>query len=275
MRLPWAEDEVQGEQGRLSSGMRFDVGRVEERLVHAISANGAAHLTLIDPDTQGPIEAGKIAEAAAVGGTDAVMVGGSVGASGFVLEETVRQIKARIELPVILFPSSAAGLCQNADAVFFMSLLNSRSTSYIVENQVLGAPLVLRYGLEPLPMAYIIVEPGGTVGFVGDARAIPRKKPEIAAAYALAGKYFGMRMVYLEAGSGAETPVPSGMVRKVKHVLGDTLLVVGGGIRSGAAASEIVKAGADLIVTGTAVEKSEDVTSFILEVTRAIRCKQS
>jgi phosphoglycerol geranylgeranyltransferase len=156
-----------------------------------------------------------------------------------------------------------------------MSLLNSRSTSYIVENQVLGAPLVLRYGLEPLPMAYIIVEPGGTVGFVGDARAIPREKPEIAAAYALAGKYLGMRMVYLEAGSGAETPVTTGMVRAVKHVLGDTLLVVGGGIRSGAAAAEIVKAGADLIVTGTAVEKSEDVTSFVLEVTRAIRCKQS
>ena len=255
--------------------MRFNVGRVEERLVQAISANGAAHLTLIDPDSQSPIEAGRIAEAAAVGGTDAVMVGGSVGASGSVLEETVRQIKDRIELPVILFPSSAAGLCQNADAVFFMSLLNSRSTSYIVENQVLGAPLVFRYGLEPLPMAYMIVEPGGTVGFVGDARIIPRKKPEIAAAYALAGKYFGMRMVYLEAGSGAETPVPPGMVRMVKHVLGDTLLVVGGGIRSGAAAAEIVKAGADLIVTGTAVEKSEDVTSFVLEVTRAIRCKQS
>jgi phosphoglycerol geranylgeranyltransferase len=275
VRLPWAEDEVQGEQGRLSSGMRFNVGRVEERLIQVISANGAAHLTLIDPDSQGPVEAGRIAEAAAVGGTDAVMVGGSVGASGSVLEETVKQIKDRIELPVILFPSSAAGLCRNADAVFFMSLLNSRSTSYIVENQVLGAPLVLGYGLEPLPMAYIVVEPGGTVGFVGDARIIPRKKPDIAAAYALAGKYFGMRMVYLEAGSGAETPVPPEMVRAVKHVLGDTLLVVGGGIRSGAAAAEIVKEGADLIVTGTAVEKSEDVTSFVLEVTRAIRCKQS
>ena len=71
---------------------------------------------------------------------------------------------------------------------------------------MLGAPLVIRYNLEPLPMAYIIVEPGGTVGWVGDARIIPRKKPEIAAAYALAAKYLGMRMVYLEAGSGAETP---------------------------------------------------------------------
>jgi phosphoglycerol geranylgeranyltransferase len=255
--------------------MRFNIGRVEEWLVQAILANGAAHLTLIDPDSQSPSEACRMAEAAAAGGTDAIMVGGSVGASGSVLEETVRQIKERTELPVILFPSSAAGLCQNADAVFFMSLLNSRSTSYIVENQVLGAPLVMRYNLEPLPMAYIIVEPGGTVGWVGDARIIPRKKPEIAAAYALAAKYLGMRMVYLEAGSGAETPIPLDMIRAVKYVLGETLLVVGGGIRSGSAAAELVKAGANLIVTGTAVEKSEDVTAFVLDVTRAIKCKQS
>lgn len=274
MRLSWAEDEVQGEQGSISFCMRFNIGRVEEGLVQAVLANGAAHLTLIDPDSQSPSEAGRIAEAAAAGGTDAVMVGGSVGACGSVLEETVRQIKARTDLPVILFPSSAAGLCQNADAVFFMSLLNSRSASYIVENQVLGAPLVMRYNLEPLPMAYIIVEPGGTVGWVGDARIIPRKKPEIASAYALAAKYLGMRIVYLEAGSGAETPVPLDMIRAVKHVLGEAILVVGGGIRSGATAAEVVKAGADLIVTGTAVERSEDVTSFVLEVTRAIRCKQ-
>lgn len=274
MRLPWAEDEVQGEQGRLSYCMRFNIGRVEERLVQTVINEGAAHLTLIDPDTQSPSEAGRMAAAAAAGGTDAIMVGGSVGACGSILEETVRQIKERTDLPVILFPSSAAGLCQNADAVFFMSLLNSRSTSYIVENQVLGAPLVMRYDLEPLPMAYVIVEPGGTVGWVGDARIIPRKKPEIAAAYALAAKYLGMRMVYLEAGSGAEMPVPLDMVTAVKHVLGDTLLVVGGGIRSGSAAAELVKAGANLIVTGTAVEKSEDVTAFVLDVTRAIKCRQ-
>jgi phosphoglycerol geranylgeranyltransferase len=253
--------------------MRFKIGRVEERLIQTIEANGAAHLTLIDPDSQSPSDAARMAEEAALGGTDALMVGGSVGASGSILEETVRQIKARTQLPVILFPSSAAGLCCNADAVFFMSLLNSRSTGYIIENQALGALSVLRYGLEPLPMAYLIVEPGGTVGWVGDAKIIPRNKPEIAAAYALAGKYLGMRLVYLEAGSGAKSPVPLKMVKKVKHVLEDAILVVGGGIRTGQAAADLVAAGADMIVTGTAVEKSKDVASLIAEVTRAIRCK--
>jgi len=251
--------------------MRFEIGRVEQQLAQAVQEQGAAHLTLIDPDSQNPAEAASIAEAAAKGGTNAIMVGGSVGAVGVLLHETVERIKKKTDLPIILFPSSVAGLCENADAVFFMSLLNSRSTAYIVENQVLGAPLVMRYGLEPIPMAYIIVEPGGTVGFVGDARLIPRKKPELAVAYALAAKYMGMRLVYLEAGSGASSPVPAAMVAGVKRSLGDVLLLVGGGIRGGDAAKELVKAGADLIVTGTAVERSGDVTSFVSELTMSIR----
>ncbi len=251
--------------------MMFERGRVELLLANAVAERGAGHLTLIDPDSQSPSEAGTMARAAQQGGTDAIMVGGSVGAAGILLHETVRVIKEKTDLPVILFPSSVAGLCENADAVFFMSLLNSRSPAYIVENQALGAPLILRYGLEPIPMAYIIIEPGGTVGFVGDARLIPRRKPELAAAYALAAKFMGMRMVYLEAGSGADSPVPANMVALVKKLLGDVLLIVGGGVRSGSAAAELVAAGADLIVTGTGVEKSQDVTSFVSELTKSIR----
>ncbi len=251
--------------------MRIEVGRVEERLIQAVQRHGAAHLTLIDPDSQSAAQAACMAAAAAEGGTDALMVGGSVGAAGLRLHETVEQIKGKTDLPIILFPSSVAGLCENADAVFFMSLLNSRSPAYLVENQMLGAPLVWRYGLEPIPMAYIIIEPGGTVGFVGDAKKIPRNKPELAVAYSLAARFMGMRLVYLEAGSGADAPVPTAMAAAVKKALGDVLLIVGGGIRSGAAAAELVAAGADLIVTGTAVERSEDVTSFVSELTRSIR----
>jgi phosphoglycerol geranylgeranyltransferase len=251
--------------------MSFEIGRVEERLSQTVQKHGAGHLTLIDPDSQDPAEAAVMAEAAAQGGTDAIMVGGSVGATGIRLYETVEQIKKKTDLPVILFPSSVAGLCENADAVFFMSLLNSRTSAYIVENQALGAPIVLRYGLEPIPMAYIIIEPGGTVGFVGDARLIPRKKPELAVAYALAAKYMGMRLVYLEAGSGADSPVPVPMVAAVKKAIGNTLLIVGGGIRSKEAAVELVAAGANLLVTGTAVERSRDVLSFVSLLTKSIR----
>jgi len=249
----------------------FERGRVELLLAGAVAERGAGHLTLIDPDSQSPAQAGAMALAAARGGTDAIMVGGSVGATGLLLHKTVEEIKKKTSLPVILFPSSVAGLCENADAVFFMSLLNSRSPSYLIENQALGAPLILRYRLEALPMAYIIIEPGGTVGYVGDARLIPRKKPELAAAYALAAKFMGMRLVYLEAGSGADAPVPSAMVSLVKRLLGEVLLIVGGGIRNGAAAAELAAAGADLIVTGTAVEKSQNVLDFVSQITSAIR----
>jgi len=251
--------------------MSFEIGRVEEKLSQTVQKHGAGHLTLIDPDSQKPAQAAIMAEAAMQGGTDAIMVGGSIGAAGIRLYETVEQIKKKTDLPVILFPSSVAGLCENADAVFFMSLLNSRTPAYIVENQALGAPIVLRYGLEPIPMAYIIIEPGGTVGFVGDARLIPRKKPELAVAYALAAKYMGMRLIYLEAGSGAESPVPIPMVAAVKKAIGNTLLVVGGGIQSKEAAVELVAAGADLLVTGTAVERSRDASSFVSLLTKSIR----
>lgn len=245
------------------------MGRIE-LLLREAAGRGAGHLTLIDPDSQSPREAAEMARAACAGGTDAIMVGGSVGAAGLLLHETVQRIKEASGLPVILFPGSVAGLCENADALFFMSLLNSRSPSYIIENQAMGAPLVMRYGLEPIPMAYIIIEPGGTVGYVGDARLIPRRKPELAGAYALAARYMGMRLVYLEAGSGADSPVPAKMVSIVKRLIGDMLLIVGGGIRSGSTAAELSAAGADLIVTGTAVERSQDVASFVSEITGAL-----
>jgi phosphoglycerol geranylgeranyltransferase len=247
------------------------VGPVEGKLAHVVRTAGAAHLTLIDPDKQTPRDAGEIAEKAYEGGTDAIMVGGSIGAAGSFLEDTVREIKNSSDLPVVLFPSSVAGLCELADAVFFMSLLNSRDISYVIGNQALGAPLVMRYHLEPLPMAYLIIEPGGTAGWVGDAKKIPRDKPELAVAYALAGRYFGMRFVYLEAGSGADESVPPEIVRLVKGAIGDVYVVVGGGIRSGTTARAMVEAGADMIVTGTAVEKSHDVTSFVRQITEAIK----
>ena len=156
------------------------------------------------------------------------MIGGSTGASGTILDETVIKIKEKINVPTILFPGSSAGLSSYADAVFFMSLLNSRDLGYVITNQVLGAPLVYRSQIEPISMAYLVVEPGGTVGWIGDAKLIPRKKPDIAAVYALAGKYLGMHYTYLEAGSGADAPISPEMIGAVKHVLGENKLIVGG-----------------------------------------------
>jgi len=245
---------------------------IEDRLNQIVKKDGAVHLTLLDPDTQEPEVAGKIAREAESGGTDAIMVGGSTGATGVVVEETVKAIKAACSLPVILFPANPGGVTESADAIFFMSLLNSRDVNYITTSQMIGAPLVYKHGIEPISMAYILIEPGGAAGWVGDARLIPRNRPKLAVAYALAAKYLGMHYIYLEAGSGADKPVPVEIVAAVKKAVGEgTKVIVGGGIRDGKTARERVEAGADMIVTGTIVEQVKDVKGKIEEIVSAIK----
>lgn len=249
---------------------------VEEHLNQIVEKEGAVHLTLIDPDSQSPEIAGKIAREAYLGGTDAIMVGGSTEVNGIIVEQTVKAIKSVCNIPVILFPANAGGLSESADAVFFMSLLNSRDVNYITTNQAIGAPFVYKHDIEPISMAYILIEPGGAAGWVGDARLIPRNKPKLAVAYALAAKYLGMHYIYLEAGSGADKPVPVEMVAAVKKAVGKaTRVIVGGGIRDGISARERTKAGADMIVTGTIVEQVQDVKAKIEELVRAIKIVKS
>ncbi|MFH1821543.1 MAG: geranylgeranylglyceryl/heptaprenylglyceryl phosphate synthase [Methanobacteriota archaeon] len=244
--------------------------KVEDILKRTIAEDGAAHLTLIDPEKQATEQAGEMALDAAAAGTDGIMVGGSTRAGGKLLDDTVLAIKRSTELPTILFPASEAGVSKHADAIFFMSMLNSRDMYFVTGAQKLGAPLVKKFGIESLPMGYLIVEPGGAVGRVGKADLIPNEGHEMAVAYALAAQYLGMRLVYLEAGSGAEMPVPVEMVRAVREAT-DVMLIVGGGIRTPKVAVERVKAGADIIVTGTLVEQSGDRRKKIEEIVDAIK----
>jgi phosphoglycerol geranylgeranyltransferase len=233
---------------------------------------GTLHLTLIDPDKQRPDEAARLAKMAKDAGTDAIMVGGSQAAQLVYLDETVKKIKEATGLPVILFPSSHSAISKDADAIFFMSLLNTRSTQYLIDEQVRGSVLVHQYGIEPLGMAYLIVESGNmtSVAMAGDAKPIPREKPEFAVAYSLAGKYFGMKLVYLEAGSGAKMSVPEEMVGAVKKAVGeDMLVIVGGGIRDPEAAKKKVAAGADIIVTGNIGEDNPDALKQIIQAIKA------
>ncbi|MFQ6136950.1 MAG: geranylgeranylglyceryl/heptaprenylglyceryl phosphate synthase [Candidatus Hydrothermarchaeales archaeon] len=233
-------------------------------------AEGPIHLTLLDPEKQSPRDAKKIAESAHKGGTSGIMIGGSVGIIQKKLDETVKAIKSAIDLPVILFPGDVSGVSTHADAIFFMSLLNSRNPYYITGAQASGAPIVKKTGIEAISMGYIVIEPGGAAGYVGDARAIPRNRPEIATAYALATQYLGMSLVYLEAGSGVDEHVPEEMVSMVKRAI-DVPLIVGGGIRTKEDARAVAQAGADIIVTGTVVERVNDVGARIGEIVSSIK----
>ena len=244
--------------------------KVEENLRRKIAQEGSAHLTLIDPAKQDPKKAGQIAKDADKAGTDGIMVGGSTQAAGKLLDDTMIAIKKSTSLPVILFPADEGGISRHADAIFFMSMLNSRDPYFITGAQKLGAPIVKKFKLEPLPMAYLLVEPGGAAGRIGKADLIPRDNPQLAADYALAASYLGMRFVYLEAGSGADKPVPIEMVKAVRKVT-DATLIVGGGIRNSRDAAERVKAGANIVVTGTLVEQAEDKLSKVQEIVKAMK----
>ena len=228
---------------------------MERYLLDKIQEDGAIHITLIDPEKVSPESASHIAEEAEASETAAIMVGGSTSVSTSDLDKTVRAIKRGLEIPVILFPNNITGISQYADAIWFMSLLNSVDPYFIMGVQVLAAPLIKKYSLEAIPLGYIVVGVGAAVGVIGRATPIPYGKPELAAAHALAAQYLGMRFVYLEGGSGAKDPVPNEMIRMVKSTV-QVPLVVGGGIKTGEQMKSVVNAGADVVVTGNVTEES-------------------
>ena len=201
------------------------------------------HFSLLDPEDQTPEEAGKLAKLAEEAGSSAMMVGGSTLASAEQVDETVKAIKANSKLPVILFPSGAKFLSKYADAIFFMSCLNSRNLGFVVREHVQGAPFIRHVGLEPISMGYLIVEPGMTAGKMGQVDLVKRDDLQTAVGYALSTQYFGMDFFYLEAGSGAPEPISNEMIAAVKQNT-SIPLVVGGGIRDAKTAKEKIASGA-------------------------------
>jgi len=233
---------------------------VHDYIINKINDENALHFTLIDPDKacgEALKNIRKLGKSMVEAGTDAFLVGGSVGVSESDANAVVQELKG-LGVPIILFPGNITGISKYADAVLFLSLLNSDDPYFIVGAQVLGAPIIERYGLETLPTAYIIVGYGGAAGYVGRARPIPYDRPEIGAAYVLAARMMGMKYAYLEAGSGAPEPIPPTFIQYAAKVKKDLILIVGGGIRTPEKAEAAVKAGADIVVTGTIVEKDPE-----------------
>ncbi len=229
------------------------MGRVLQYLTERLR-RGPLHMTLIDPDKRGGQMAAKVASAAVALGSDAIMLGGSTGISQEKMGETARAVKSAVSVPTIIFPEGPASITAAADAIYFMSLLNSRSVDHVIRMQAHSALEIQRIGLEPVSLGYIIVAPGMRVGEVGQADPVPRENVALAQSYALAAEFLGMQLVYLEAGSGAPAPVPVEMVRGVRRVL-RIPLIVGGGIRSGPEAKALLAAGAQILVTGTVTEQ--------------------
>lgn len=244
-------------------------GKVELFLKSELKKKNALLFVLIDSEVSKLESSRKLAQDVEKIGVSAILIGGSSATDQIEMAEVVKGIKKGIKIPIILFPGNVTGVVPDADAILFSSLMNSENPYFITQAQALGAPNVLKFGLEPLPTAYLIIGDGTSAWFVGSARGIPFEKPKIAAAYALAAQFLGMRFVYLEAGSGAKSSVTPEMVNTVRKAF-NGFLIVGGGIRDIKTATDLVKAGADALVIGTFLEKGGSVKK-LAEIAKAIQ----
>ena len=228
--------------------------KVESFLKSELKKKNSLLFVLIDSEVSNLESSKKLAQEVEKIGASAILVGGSSATDQMEMAAVVKGIKQKIKIPIILFPGNVTGVVPDADAILFSSLMNSENPYFITQAQALGAPSVAKFGLEPLPTAYLVIGEGTSAWFVGSARGIPFEKPKIAAAYSLAAQFLGMRFVYLEAGSGAKSTITPEMVKTVRHSF-NGFLIVGGGIKDPKTARELVKAGADALVIGTFLEK--------------------
>ncbi len=228
--------------------------KVELFLKSELKKKNTLLFVLIDSEVSNIKSSTQLAKDVEKIGASAVLVGGSSATDQMELAQVVTGIKKGIKIPIILFPGNVTGVVPDADAILFSSLMNSENPYFITQAQALGAPSVLKFGLEPLPTAYLVIGDGTSAWFVGSARGIPFDKPKIAAAYSLAAQFLGMRFVYLEAGSGAKQSITPEMVAIVRKTY-NGFLIVGGGIKDAKTASRLAQAGADALVIGTFLEK--------------------
>ena len=232
--------------------------KVETFLKSELKTKNALLFVLIDSEVSNLEASSKLAKDVEKIGASAILVGGSTSNDQIEMALVVKGIKKGIKIPIILFPGNVTGVVPDADAILFSSLMNSENPYFITQAQALGAPSVLKFGLEPLPTAYLVIGDGTSAWFVGAARGIPFEKPKIAAAYSLAAQFLGMRFVYLEAGSGAKSNVTPEMVKIVRRTF-NGFLIVGGGIKDVKTAESLAKAGADALVIGTFLEKGGSI----------------
>lgn len=243
--------------------------RTKEYLLQVQRERGAGFLLLIDPDRIDSIKFPTFIREATQAGVDAFLVGGSLMLSDE-FEKTLRTMKDNTSKPIIIFPGSVSQVSGIADAILFLLLISGRNPDHLIGNQVIAAPIIKQMNLEAISTGYMLIEGGSVTSaeFMSNTKPIPREKPEIAIAHAQAAELIGLKMLYLEAGSGAKQSVPNEMIKNVAQHC-SLPIIVGGGIRTPQEAKEKVQAGASFIVTGTIIEQNSD-GSWIQEFAQAI-----
>lgn len=222
---------------------------------------------LVDPDKTEQLPA--LLREAKIHPPDFFFIGGSLLTNGH-LDSCIRQIREHSDVPVVLFPGSAMQVSAAADALLLLSVISGRNADLLIGRHVLAAPAVKQSRLEVIPTGYMLVESGKatTVSYITNTQPIPRDKDNIAAVTALAGEQLGLKAIYLEAGSGAEMPVPVSMVKYVRAAI-DIPLITGGGLRRPEDLTERLAAGADLVVVGNILEQRPSLLAEFAGVVRS------
>jgi putative glycerol-1-phosphate prenyltransferase len=221
---------------------------------------------LIDPDSihseEELLKTCKLSEQA---GVDLLLVGGSLITNGF-WDQCIDLLKANTKLPVVLFPGNVMQIHKNADAILFLSMISGRNPDLLIGKHVLAAPLLKKSEIEVIPTGYMIIDGGNisSVMYMSNTTPIPAGKNSIAACTAIAGEMLGLKVIYMDAGSGAKNPIPASMIREVKQNISGPLFV-GGGIRTVEGAIAACNAGADVLVVGNAIEKNPDLIALLAE----------
>jgi putative glycerol-1-phosphate prenyltransferase len=236
-----------------------------DRLIKTAKAKGSAFVVLLDPDRITPAQAARQGALLQSEGADAVFLGTSLLMSGQI-DRIARALKKHFRGPLAIFPGSAYQVTKEADALLYLSLISGRNANLLIEEQVKAAPMVKRSGLEVVPTGYMLIESGRltSANYMSHSIPIPHDKPDIAMAHALAAKFLGMKLIYMDAGSGALSPVSGKMIGGVARYAG-LPVVVGGGIKDPETAGMKARAGATAVVIGNVLEgkiKNDIIGSF-------------
>ncbi|NLI16004.1 MAG: geranylgeranylglyceryl/heptaprenylglyceryl phosphate synthase [candidate division Zixibacteria bacterium] len=244
--------------------------RTYEQLLKIRQSHGCGFLVLLDPDRSPVKDLARFAALCDKSGADAFLFGSSIMVAND-FEKSLLAVKKAVKKPVIIFPGSSTMISSRADALLFLSMISGRNPNLLIGEHVKAAPAIKKLGIEVIPTAYMLIESGviTSVAYLSNTFPIPNHKSDIACAHALAGQYLGMKLVYLEAGSGAEKPVPVEMVKKVSSYV-EIPVIVGGGIRQAEHASQVARAGASFVVIGNALE---DSPRMVKEFAEAIHTK--
>jgi phosphoglycerol geranylgeranyltransferase len=232
--------------------------------------NQKSFAVLVDPDKATPARLAALLEQMQDARVDYVFVGGSLVVSNR-LDETVLYLKKASRLPIILFPGSPSQLSKHADGLLYLSLISGRNPELLIGQHVLSATAVRQSGLEILPTGYMVIDGGAptTVSYISNTAPLPADKSEIALCTALAGEMLGLKLIYMDAGSGAKRPIAENMIAEVAAAI-EIPLIVGGGIKDPEKAYRNARAGADLIVVGNAIEEDPSVLREMAEAIHAV-----